>query len=259
MGEMKGLSLRPSDAIEGSAVAPDGNYRITGSKVELWDYNGKAPATVAIKLTMSGDDGSEFVQYYSAGDPTRLQPSEDGKRLVPTSEAVKGLNKSCNAFILLSNMVNAGFPENKIGDDMSVFEGTYAQFQQIPEPERKTLKRAVDENRRQSVIPVPVKILQLPWEKKGAAPKTAAKATGKATATKVEETTNDSIMEKAVDLAREQIAQKGSVTRKEIGVAVFKIKDPDRDKIARVVYGAEFLAACVGAGLAVDGETISAG
>lgn len=255
---MAGLSLRPSEAVEGAAVAPDGNYTVAESGAVVFDYGGKAPAATALRWKLVGDDGAEFVQHYSAGDPTRLAPSEDGKKLVPANESVKGLNKSTNAFVLLSNTVNAGFPENRVSDDVSIFVGMYAQFQQIPEPERKTLKR---DDTRQRVIPVPVKILRLPWEKKGA--KTAVAAVAKKPAKAVEAAEaaeaaeEDSIVAKTVQLVKELVDKKGSVTRKEAGIAVFKLKDADRDKMAKFVYSPELLAAVMEAGLTVDGETIS--
>lgn len=261
-----GLSLRPSEAVEGGAVAPDGDYTVAEANVIIFDYNGKAKASTGAMLNLVGDDGAEYAQFYSAGDPARIAPSDDGRRIVPASDEVKGLNKSTNLYTLLSNTVNAGFPENKMSDDITaIFKGMRATWQALLQQERKTLKR---DDTRERFIPVPIKILQLPWEKKGA--KTAAKApaaavkaaTTKAATTKAakaeEEAEDDGVTAKAVEVVRKLVEEKGPVTRQQVGVAVFKLKDPQRDAIAKAVFSAELQSALMAEGFSIDGETISA-
>ena len=171
MAEKQGsVSLRPSDAVEGGGLLD--NVDVTWKEVRfaMWDYNGAVEvAGPALKVVMEVDDGTKIEQYFSCGKADDWTPSKDGKKLVPVGGA-KALNKSSNFMILLDSLIKADFPEDKIGDDCSVFEGLEAHMVRVKAPERKGLaqtKRADGKTYERTNLVVDV-IHKLPWDKKGA-------------------------------------------------------------------------------------------
>ncbi|KKK50472.1 hypothetical protein LCGC14_3124690, partial [marine sediment metagenome] len=66
------VGIAPSEFIEGAMIPVDQNLRLKEARFCHWDYNGKAPKTAAARVTWVADDGSEHIQYYSAGDPSKL-------------------------------------------------------------------------------------------------------------------------------------------------------------------------------------------
>ena len=248
-----GVSIRPSDFVEGGAVPVDRNLLWRECRFNLFDYGGKAPATTAAKVVYVDDDGQEFEQQYSVGDPERFMPSQDGKTLVAVGVAM-ALSKSSNFYLLINSLINAGFPENKLSEDLSTLDGLYTYNIGLPEPKRAGLAKAVaSDQTREKIISVPSQILRLPWEKgKGA-------AVAKASATGVEEGDEDAIAAKAVAFVANHLGEDGSTTRQNLAVAVFKdlAKDPDKDAVAGLIFKPEFAATLLAAGYTVSGETIS--
>lgn len=247
------VSIRPSDMVDVGVVPVDKNLLVKESRFVLFDYQGKAPQVTAARLVLLDDDGIEAVQHYSVADPTRFVPSQDGKSLVAVGTA-SAINKSSNFHILMENLVSAGFPENKLGKDISAIEGLYAYWIGVPEPTRAGLQRTPEQAARQRVIPVPSQILRLPWEKgKG---KTATKATPKA-----EEVANrGSAADIAVGFVNRLLDETGgSLTRQQVAVRMFRdlASDPERDAIAGALFAPGIQAALTAAGLTVKGETIS--
>jgi hypothetical protein len=117
------VSLKPSDAIHGGGMVPEGRYKILEAKFTLWDYNGTQPNAVpALGVEYKGTDDSTYTQYYSAGDIKNLTPSEDGKRLRKVGSS-GGLNDGTNLFQFLHALVNANFPEDKLGNDITLLMG----------------------------------------------------------------------------------------------------------------------------------------
>lgn len=260
-------SLKPSEFTEGGAVPFDRDllwkecrfavFQYTqkdGSPVMKDDDSGPVEST-AIRVLYVDDDGAEYTQHYSVADPARFLPSEDGKTLEAQGEAV-ALSKSSNGFILLNALVNAGFPENKLGDDISVLDGLRTHNIAVPEPKRTGLKTREREGGRERVLSVPSRVLQLPWEaEKGAAKKGAAKkAEPKKAAAKEEPPADEDNLTAAVDLVLELLAEKDSVTRQQVATAAIRAKKP---AVGKVVFTADFAAAIEDAGCVVDGETIS--
>jgi hypothetical protein len=247
---MQGVSIRPSDFVEGGLKTVDHDLTWKNPHFALFDYTNKegvkvGETTVAMLVTYITEDGSEQEQAYSAGDPARFQPSKDGKRLEPVVEGTN-LSKSSNYFILMSALINAGFPENKLSDDVSILDGLVAHHIGLPVKERAGLNQpAADPNKRPKVLSVPSAIIKLPWEKK------AGKGAGKASGTDATAQT--------VAFIGELVEAEGSVTRQEAAQAVFKklAKDPNRDAVAAAIYSSGIQAALVAAGFTVKGEEIS--
>ena len=263
------VSLRPSDAVEGGAVPVDKNLVIIGSRFSLWDYMGKAKNTTAAKIDFKDDDGTEYTQYYSVGDPERFAPSEDGKTLVAVGTAA-ALSKSSNFVLFMTALVNAGFPENKVGEDISSLEGLKAYYIGQKPPTRAGLaQNAPVEGQKvyEKVILVPSVIIKLPWEKTdrkmaGTAGKALPKAEAETAEESSDETAEDDVTTAAVDFIGKVVkAEGGSTTRQKVAQAVFKdkelAKNGTRDGIASAVFAPGTQAALVAAGFTVKGETIS--
>ena len=159
---MSKLSLRPSDFVLGGGVPSDRNLYITSAEFTYWDYNGQTAAITALKVAFTDDDGAEYLQYYSAGSPDRLKPSSDGKSLESIGDAT-GVTKNCNFSIFIESLVAAGFPENKLGDDIGVISGLRIFAVAKEQPKRAGIKGKVGESK---VVLVVSKILLMPWDKK---------------------------------------------------------------------------------------------
>ena len=161
---MDPVSIRPSTMVEGGAIPVNQNLTLKEARFNLFDYQGKAPVTTACRLVLVSDSDEEYEQQYSVGNPDRFQPSEDGKTLVAVGEAV-ALNKSCNFAVLMDALVNAGFPENKLGADISALDGLYAYWIGVPEPSRAGIARTAEQEARGArVVLVPSQLHTLPGE-----------------------------------------------------------------------------------------------
>src|SRR5580765_707999 len=156
---MEGLSLRPSDAQAGSFL-DDVDVTLKECRFVIWDYMGKAERpSVALKVTMEEVEVPlTHEQYYSAGDPNKVTPSPDGKTLIPQAGAT-GLNNNTNALAFIASIVNAGFPEDKLGSDASVFDGMGVHVRQVAQPKRAGLK---DQKEGKTYLMVE-KIIHMPW------------------------------------------------------------------------------------------------
>ncbi|MGR3295840.1 MAG: hypothetical protein ACUZ8A_06400 [Candidatus Bathyanammoxibius sp.] len=256
-----GISIRPGDAVEGGAVPVDRNLTWKECRFNLFDYkkgdgtivtkpDGTPATTTALRVTLVDDDGTEMEQQYSAGDPERFVPSEDGKTLVAVGSAV-ALSKSSNLYLLLNALVNAGFPENKIPEDgdCSVFEGLYAYHIGMPMPERSGLTVAEPAaGGRKRIISVPSEIHTLPWDAKKATK--GRRAAAAATEAEVTDATAD-----AVALVTSLLANSESVTRQAVATAAIKGK---QKAVAKLVFTDEFEVALMANGMSLDGEDITA-
>jgi len=257
------ISIRPSDMIDSGGAPVDRNMLIKGAKFVIFQYTKKdgSPAlkpdgtparATAAALTLLDDDGNENLQHYSAGDPERFVPSSDGKTLVSVSGA-ESISKSCNFHILMNALVNAGFPENKLDDDISTLDGLYAYWIGVPEPKRPGLVRTAEQEARTRVIPVPSVIQKLPWEKAKAGTRVPA-----AGAPKAAEAEGDTLA-RTIEFVGTIVDETGSATRQDLAARIFTdlAKDPNRDAIAAAMFSPAIQAALLAAGFTVEGETIS--
>ncbi len=254
-----GVSLKPSEFVEGGAVPVDRNLTWKECRFNIFEYKKKdgtvVGTTTAARINYVDDDGAEFEQQYSVASTDRFIPSGDGKQLVAVG-AAQALSKSSNFYILLNALINAGFPENKISEDISTLDGLYTYNIGLPEPKRTGLVREPAEGAREKVLSVPSQILRLPWEKKGGKG-TPVKATTK-TASVEESGDSDAVTAKAIALVEKNLVD-GETTRQKLAVSVFKTlaKDPDKDAVAALIFKAEFQGALLANGYNVDGEKIS--
>jgi hypothetical protein len=251
------VSIRPSTFVEGGAPV-DKKLTWKEARFANFDYTRKdgtvVASTVAARITYLDDEGTEYIQHYSVGDKERFQPSEDGKTLVAQGSAL-ALSKSSNYYVLMSALINSGFPEDKLmDDDISVLDGLYTYNIGVPEPKRSSLKREEPDpasGSRERIISVPSQILRLPWEKekKGAAnaPKSAAKTPAAASEINVSE---------VVTFITDMLGEDDSTTRQLVATKAIREKKP---AIAKLVFtkSDDFQVALLSAGLSLDGETIT--
>lgn len=252
----KTASLLPQDFAAGGAL-PDGEYTIKEcGTVSDFNYGGKGPDTPAMRLLYTDGAGAEFEQHYSAGKPEFLKASADGKRFEHPSGEDAHINKSSNAAAWLASMLNAGFPAAKLSDgDVTAFVGTKVQLQNQAQPKRPGIKDSVEGK----TIPLVVKVVSLPGEKKASA-KTATKAAPAAVA--AEDGALDAEAITAVQVALAEAG--GTLTRVKLGTNVMltlaKAKNPNMAAIKRLASDANWLTACAEeGGWGTDGETVTLG
>lgn len=249
----------PESFVEGGGLLDDVDVLFKQVRVKNWDYNGKVAVPVpALELTMEveGVEG-DHVQYYSIGKNTDWQPSEDGCSIVAVGKAT-GITSSSNAAIFIKSMVDAGFPANKIEDDVRCFENMKAHMTRIPAPKGRTSSATPREDGKtyEQTVLVVGSIISLPWENKG---KTAAKgkpttaaASGKPTGATQAATTKPAATVTAdtgdldaicTEALLEVLGEKGTLTKAQIPGAVLpKVKDnPLKNKIVARVFSEDFL------------------
>jgi len=250
-----GVSIRPSEFVEGGAVPVDRNLLWGPCRFDIFDYTKKdgtvVATTVSAKIHYKDDEGTEYDQHYSAGDPARFQPSKDGKTLEALT-ASENLSKSSNYYILMNALINAGFPENRLGEDISVLDGLYTHNIGIPEPKRSGLVREQVEGARERVISVPDSIIKLPWEGKAGKAAPAKKA---AVADTADEDAGDTDAD-ALAMVTEMLADADKVTRQQVATKAIRSKN---QPVAKLVFSPRFSEVLTEAGFSLDGEEISMG
>lgn len=266
-----GISLKPSEASQGGgAMIDDVDVTIGKVRFRLWDYNGQIPNPIlGLEVTYVDDEGNEAAQVYSAGETKHFVPSPDGSEAQKVG-TIETLQETTNAMQWMVSVVNAGFPEDKIADKVTVFEGTKVHVNAVPQPKRPGLKTAQKEGK---TILLVSKILALPGEKaKAIAPakaKVAAKAPAQAEApAQAQAATGGNGAATDVDLNAVGVdtligiimAKGGSIPQAAIAQEAFKVlaTHPKRNQIVQLVYKPEFLKQD-GAPWSYDGSTVSMG
>lgn len=241
--ERRGASLNPDHAGAGGLAIDDVDCTIKECRfVSDFDYGGKVdPMPLSLKVTFDSKEFSEpQTQHFSAGSLDRFEPSEDGLSAEPAEGQDEDilLIKTTNALLFITSLTDNGFPKDKIGNTVDVFEGTEVHVRQIPRPKMRGLDREGDAEK--TILAV-TKIHKLPWEKK-----TKSKAKGKAASkAKAEpEEASAEVSEKAVDavMAAVETSENG-ISKKDLLVQVFKDlgKDDDRTEVINLIKTDDFL------------------
>ena len=280
-----GVSLKPSDAQAGGGLFDDIDARIERMYFRLWDYNGSIPTPVlglaAVYAPLDG--GASFEQVYSAGDTKFLVPSPDGKEAIPVSTERTGLMDGTNAIQYLTSIMQAGFPEAKVGKDVSVFEGTVVHLNRVPQQKRPGIKPVAGKEGKKDDILIVTKIHAYPWDAAGsvaapapaaAAAKTKAKAapavagqTVAPAAAASEQAAapgaSEAVQNRAIEVVMQILSETGgTVPKAAIAGKAFKIlndaKDPLRNEVSQLVFKDGFLGQA-GQPWAFDGTTVSFG
>lgn len=232
-------SLLPGNADQSGFM--DG---VTATIIEVrastFDYNGTLAVPVpAIKVTYRPhtEGAKDNVQHYTVGKPEHRAPSEDGRRFMVFG-AKKGIPKDSNGLLFLSSLLNAGFPADKIADDLSVFDNTVALLRAEALPK-------TNEGQKDRQIVLVDKIVTYPWDNtvKATAPKTGTKAAPKAQAASApaaapasDEATMTAATEAVMTILAEAKNRSG-VAKKDIGTLAFKAlsTNPNRNAAVKVL------------------------
>ena len=243
---MAPMSLKPSEASEGGAF-PRGYLTVTAAKFGEHHYmtkdgngnptpslndQGKPTITMAAIITLENETGDQFEQVYSIGRPDRYTVSADG-------QVLEGglLSKNCNFYKLMTEVVNQGYPEGSIKDNLSeTFVGMSAYWDEMPNGQRTLI--------------VPQGQLTLPGVN-GTAP--AAPAAPAATIPAAD------MIAKAVELVQAGVAANGSMTRQQLGGEAFNqnLDSASQQALMNVIFDESLVNALAAAGIKLEGETFT--
>ena len=242
---MAPMSLKPSEASEGGAF-PRGYLTVTAAKFGEHHYmtkdgngnptpslndQGKPTITMAAIITLENETGDQFEQVYSIGRPDRYTVSADG-------QVLEGglLSKACNFYKLMTEVVNQGYPEGSIKDNLSeTFVGMSAYWDEMPNGQRTLI--------------VPQGQLTLP----------GANGTGPAAPAAPAAAPADMVA-KAVELVQAGIAANGSMTRQQLGGEAFNqnLDASNQQALMNVIFDQSLVDALAAVGITLDKETFSA-
>ena len=248
----KVASLIPEDFSEGGGLPAVGTVCSMQTKFTMVTLTDKpVPVlSVTIKDTDTGEDYGE--QYYTVGSPESWDVSDDGKFLIPVGG--KALAKSSDVAQFLIALINAGFPEDRLGDgDISKVSGATALIGETPalnykgQPRMRKSKK--DGKEYEATLLVPIEIRDLPGanpNKKATGKKSSGKGGSKKTSGKSSPTKdNTEVKDKATEFIIEQLAEAGEDGVPKKGLANkamqhFK-EDADRSAIVLLCGSDEFL------------------
>ena len=249
-----GVSLNPETFTEGTGLIDDRDVTFESNAFVMFDYNGKRPPGFpAVKSVLKVDE-EKIEQYWTMGSEKDWKPSDDGKQLLAIGSAT-GIRASSNGGIFLKSLVEAGFPADKLGEDISVLDGLQAHVIRVPAPERGGLKKE-KEKKYEDTILVVSEIKVLPWEvkkpkgapagkPKGAVPATVA-TKGKANMAVPKSEVGEELAQKATNTLLSILSEGGgTLTKKEIPGKIFQLLKTDEDKnaILKLAFSDEFLSA----------------
>ena len=244
---MAPMSLRPSEASEGGAF-PRGYLTVTAAKFGEHHYmtkdangnptpslndQGKPTITMAAIITLENDTGDQFEQVYSIGRPDRYTVSADG-------QVLEGglLSKNCNFYKLMTEVVNQGYPEGSIKDNLSeTFVGMSAYWDEMPNGQRTLI--------------VPQGQLTLPGTN-GTAPAAPVAAAAPAAAPA-------DMVAKAVELVQAGIEANGSMTRQQLGAEAFNqnLDAGNQQALMNVIFNQSLVTALAAVGETLEGDTFT--
>ncbi len=241
---MAPMSLKPSEASEGGAF-PRGYLTVTAARFAEHHYmtkdgngnptpslndQGKPTITMAAIITLENDTGDQFEQVYSIGRPDRYTISADG-------QVLEGgvLSKNCNFYKLMTEVVNKGYPEGSIKDNLSeTFVGMSAYWDEMPNGTRTLI--------------VPQGQLTLPGTNGTAPAAPAAAAAAPA-----------DMVAKAVELVQAGVAANGSMTRQQLGSEAFNqnLDASNQQALMNVIFDQSLVTALAAVGIKLEGETFT--
>ena len=243
---MAPMSLKPSEASEGGAF-PRGYLSVTTAKFGEYHYmtkdgegnptpaldeNKKPIITMAAIITLENDTGDQFEQVYSIGRPDRYTVSADGQVLEGSA-----LSNKCHFYRLMTEVVNQGYPEGNIKENLSeTFVGMSAYWDEV-------------ENGQRTLI-LPVRELTPPGAN-GTAPAAAPAAPAPAAA--------PDMVAKAVELVQAGIATDGSITRQALGQSAFgqTLDNASQMALMNIIFDESLVTALAAVGVKLEGETFS--
>jgi len=125
MAEEKLASFNPDDA---SGLLD--NARVTIKKVVV-DYFTAKSGSKFVNVDVSYEGGGQAItEHYMLGGADQWAPNASKTGAIPVTEGGKVWNKS-DVFKLIKSIIDAGFPKNLIGGDLSVIEGTEVHVNRV--------------------------------------------------------------------------------------------------------------------------------
>lgn len=260
MSESQYTSLLPGDAIESGFL--DGvTATIVSARAVMHTYQNRPdlepfPA-IAVTFQPEGD-GKSSIQHYKVGKGEHRVPSDDGLRFKHFGKG--GLPKGSNGFAFIVSLINGGFPQDKISDDLSVLDNCVVKLRSEAVPKQ-------NEGDKDRSIVLVEKVETLPWENKVAAKgskKTAAatatpKAPAPAAATPMDDEAAKDAATAAVVAILSDKKNASGVAKKDIGTLAFKTlsQNPNRNNAVKLLstQASTFLPTIEGA-LVQSGEEI---
>lgn len=248
------FSNHPKDQTEGSKF-DDFDGVVTRARYIMDDFKnkeGKATTkdgkpVLTVELTIDAGYKKEgkdapIVSKYRVG-AQGFVPSKDGKSAVASEESVsrKSGNKKSGWSRFMTELLNIGYPEDRVADDITFMEGLSAHW------EKKTFKSDDPEFKDSQVLCVR-KIHGLDASKSGNTTGGTKKA--------AEPVDNTELRDAVAELVLKIVEEKGQLTVKQLGGATFKalIGDKQRPAKLELLKDEEFLASIPG--IAFDGETV---
>lgn len=237
MSEQKAVSLRPGDAQEGGFL-DDVDVTIKSLRAVHWDYKGKADPCAAIEATFLTDEGKERIEYYRVGKPDKLVPNAENTKFLPVS-GTGGIMKKSKGWYFVTSLINAGFPEDKVTDDLSVFNNTRVHVNITALPEKMTDDAGKDKENKAILV---TKVVTLPWEQKSGSKKPApaastAKPTAAAAPASAPQSASDIVTKAIAECAKAASDAGGSLPRIKLSQQVFRqlAQDTDRNAVVKLV------------------------
>jgi hypothetical protein len=232
-----GVSLKPDTFTQG--VLDDVDVTWTECRFVMYDYDGKSPQPApGLMITMEDDDGKEYKQFYSAGAAKDWAPNPDdgGKTLEAVGKA-KALNQNSNVSLLLSSLINAGYDQDEITDDVSDLDGIRAHMIQVPAPKRSGL---VTQGSQDKTILVVDSLLESDGQDKG---KGRDKDKGKDKGKDKDKGSDSDIENDVTEFVIETISNNdGEVTKKDLAVASIKhFKKGDKKAVNKFLLSEDWL------------------
>ncbi len=164
-------SLDP-DAADATGFLDGATVTITSFKAGMFDYGGTRAAVPALVVSFFNPavpaDKQPRPENYTVGSGEHRVPSEDGKRF-KVFGGKKGLAKDSKGDRLIKSIIAAGFPKDKITDDVTVFEKMVCTVRTEALPK-------IEGNEKAGHVLLVDKIVTLPWDNKGEVPTAAAAA-----------------------------------------------------------------------------------
>lgn len=248
---MAPMSLKPSEAVEGGDF-PRGVLDITKAVYQIFEYKDKAgnavvgrdkkPAkTMAGILTLTNEGGTDFEQVYSVGDPSRFKVLDGGRQLDGTMRA------NCNFYRLMTELVNKGLDESKLGDSITDLVGLKAEWDAVQ----------LDGMDREMVLPL--EIIKAPWEAEKGGKSTKAKAAPKKAVKEEESAVSAEAIKKLVDIIDGLVEDEIDVARQAVSMSVFSTQEDEDVKSAMMSLvfegGAGLEVALADKGISLAGES----
>jgi len=178
--EQQKVSLRPDQFAEGGGLLDDFDGVIADIRFVMTNYDGllsEAVPVCSIRYAVDGDDvGTDLLSVGGKGD---FIPDDSGMGLIALKSKTT-LTKKSKFGMFMEALVTAGFPLNRMEDEINYLVGLEGHFlRKIVE--FRGLAKKKDE--RDSTVMVCTKIIKLPWDqairgkgKKGAAASVAVDA-----------------------------------------------------------------------------------